>query len=134
MVNMMRHKFTITRLLIAVVTFFNLQAALALLIWAPGYADMIGVAGSGGTLLVHALGVLFVMWNIPYLFALADPVRNRVSLIEALLMQTIGLAGEILLLSLGSPYLPAVSAIVVRYIVFDAAGLALLTGAYFLTA
>ncbi|HPO59539.1 MAG TPA: hypothetical protein PLV53_11900, partial [Anaerolineaceae bacterium] len=45
------------------------------------------------------MGILFVMWNIPYLVALSDPARRRISLLEALAMQTVGVIGESLLLA-----------------------------------
>ncbi len=47
--------------------------------------------------MVQGLGILFLMWNIPYFFAFWHPIKNRLSLIEANLMQFIGLAGETLL-------------------------------------
>ena len=51
------------------------------------------------------MGVLFLMWNVPYAVALWHPVRHRVSLYEAVAMQTIGLIGESLILwSLGGAH------------------------------
>ena len=128
---MKRRKITLARFLIAAVTAFNLQAAFALLVSAPGYAAVLDVAGESGTLLVRAVGLLFIMWNIPYLFALADPVRNRSALIEALIMQTIGLAGETLLLTISGSSLQAVQTILYRYIFFNAGGLVLLLIAFY---
>ncbi len=43
------------------------------------------------------MGVLFLMWNVPYAVALWHPLRHRISLYEALAMQAIGLLGESLI-------------------------------------
>ncbi len=129
----MKNKIWISRWLIGSVIFFNLQAALMLLVWPQAYAGAFGVPGNSGALLVRGIGVLFVMWNIPYLFALADPVLNRVSLVEALLMQTIGLVGEVLMLAFGGAYPQAVNTAVGRFILFDSAGLILLACAFWIT-
>lgn len=83
--------------------------------------------------MVRGLGILFLMWTIPYLFALSDPLKKRVSLIEAVLMQGIGLAGEsLMLLTLpeGHPVLRETAA---RFIIFDGGGLVLLIAALILS-
>ncbi len=41
--------------------------------------------------MLRGLGMLFIIWNVPYAVALWHPVRNHISLSEA---QTIGLVGE----------------------------------------
>ena len=83
--------------------------------------------------MIRGLGILFLMWTIPYFFALSDPVGRRISLIEAVIMQGIGLAGESLLLLT----LPAGHAILretaVRFIGFDGGGLILLLAALYLS-
>ncbi len=120
------------RLLIAVVVAWNLECALVFWLnpgmFAPGFelADLPGAAA------VRGFAVLFVMWNIPYLVALWHPQRHRHSLWEALAMQTGGVIGEsFILLSL-----PAGHAILhgslLRFISFDAAGVACLIGAVLL--
>ena len=128
-----RRTLTLARILIGTVTFFNLQCAVAFLVSPASYAPAFEVSGVPGASLVSALGILFLMWNVPYLFALVHPVRQRTSLIQAVIMQTIGLVGESIL------YLntPAVHALLrqtaLRFILFDGAGLLLLTGALWLT-
>ena len=101
------------RLLIAVVVAWNLECALVFLlnpaVFAPGF-ELSGVPGEAA---VRGFGVLFVMWNIPYLVALWQPRRNRLSLWEALAMQLIGVIGESLILfihplrSCSTAYFPA---------------------------
>lgn len=121
------------RVLIGLVLFFNVQCALLFLIaperYAPGF-ELQGVVGNG---MVRALGILFLMWNVPYVIALAEPVRWRMSLYEAVAMQSIGLLGETLLLGTFPPGLVAVRESVTRFIIFDGAGLLFLLLALLLT-
>jgi hypothetical protein len=117
------------RLLIAVVVAWNLECALVFLlnpgVYAPGF-ELTGIPGQAA---VHGFAVLFVMWNVPYLVALWDPQRNRLSLWEALAMQVIGVLGEsTILISLPIGY-PFLHTSILRFIIFDAAGVALLIGA-----
>ena len=117
------------RISIGAVILWNVQCAIAFLI-APGkYAPGFELSGPAGEAMVRGLGVLFLMWNVPYLVALLNPVRYRVSLYEAIAMQAIGLAGESLILwTLGAGH-PLVSSTVLRFIAFDGAGLAALLAA-----
>lgn len=123
----------IARFLIAIVIFFNLECALAFLIKPELYRGSFELVGVPGEIMVMSLGILFIMWNVPYLFALLSPSRYRISLIEALLMQTIGLFGETILLV----RLPAGHATLrdtaLRFILFDSFGLAALAIAFLLT-
>ena len=120
------------RLLIAVVVAWNLECALVFLlnpgVFAPGF-ELSGVAGEAA---VRGFAVLFVMWNIPYLVALWQPQPNRLSLWEALVMQLIGVIGESLIFSsipLGHVVLRTS---LMRFIIFDGAGVLLLIGAAWL--
>ena len=120
------------RLLIAVVVAWNLECALVFLlspgVFAPGF-ELTGIPGAAA---VRGFAVLFVMWNIPYLVALWHPQRHRLSLWEALAMQTIGVIGESLILSsipLGHVVLRTS---LLRFIMFDGAGVLLLIGAVWL--
>jgi hypothetical protein len=121
------------RLLIAVVLAWNLECALVFWlnpgVFAPGFE----LAGLPGAAAVRGFAVLFVMWNIPYLVALWHPQRHRLSLTEALAMQTVGVVGESLILfSLPAGY-AVLHASVLRFIVFDAAGVVCLIGAGWLS-
>ena len=114
------------RLLIAVVFFFNVQCALLFMIDPAAYAASFELSGVAGGAIVRAMGILFLMWNVPYFVALLDPVKHRVSLFEAVVMQAIGLSGEtILLLALPSGH-TALQATALRFILFDGGGLVLL--------
>lgn len=124
----MKEKTTIwiARVLIGIVTFLNLQCALLFLIHPHDYAGGFELIGVVGAAMIRAMGLLFVMWNVPYIVALLHPLRHRLSLIEAVIMQGIGAIGEtILLLTLPGDH-PVLSGSVVRFIIFDGAGFFLL--------
>ena len=114
------------RALIGVVFLWNVQCAVAFLL-APGtYAPGFEVGGPAGEAVVRGLGVLFLMWNVPYFVALLNPVIHRVSLYEAIAMQAIGLAGETLIRWTLPEAHAIASAIIARFIAFDGAGLVVL--------
>lgn len=120
------------RFLIAIVVAWNLECALVFLLhpaaFAPGF-ELVGVPGQAA---VRGIAVLFIMWNVPYIVALAQPRRNKISLWEALAMQILGLMGEtIIFFSLPTGH-PVLYASLLRFIIFDAAGVALLLGALLL--
>jgi len=122
----MNHPLTSARLLIAIVLFFNLQCALVFLIWPQTYMPGFGLDGILGQQIVRALGVLFLMWNIPYLFALAHPVRHFISLLEAVLIQAIAVLGDALILLTAGPLPPQIQSTLQRFFLFDGVGLILL--------
>ena len=119
------------RALIGVVFTFNVQCALAFLIAPGAYAPGFELSGAAGEAMVRGLGVLFLMWNVPYLVALWHPARHRTSLYEAVAMQAIGVVGESLILAALPAAHPAMHATILRFVAFDGAGLlALLLAAW----
>jgi hypothetical protein len=122
----------LSRLLIAIVTGWNLQCAAVFLIAPTGFAAGFELDGVPGAAAVRGLAVLFVMWNVPYLVALWHPQRYTLALALAVAMQFVGLAGESFILST----LPAEYAIlrgsIWRFIWFDGAGLPFLLAAWML--
>ncbi len=116
----------ICRILIGLVVIDNLQAAGLFLFFPDGFALSFDLSGPAGRTAIQSIGILFLMWCVPYIFALVHPVRFRVSHIEACIMQTIGLVGEVFLLL----YLPGsmifTPASLQRFIFFDTGGLILL--------
>lgn len=116
----------LARLLVGIVFVWNVQCAMAFLIRPEAYAAGFELAGAVGQAVMQSLGVLFLMWNVPYAVALWHPVRHRMALFEAVTMQAIGVAGESWILwGLGHEHAILQSSIT-RFIWFDAAGLALL--------
>ncbi len=84
------------------------------------------LSGPPGEAAIRGIGLLFLMWNIPYTVALIHPMRYRISLYEATAMQGIGLLGESLILMSLSPVHRILQSSLSRFIVFDGAGLVLL--------
>ena len=123
----------IARSLIGFILLVNVQCAVAFLvspdIFAPGF-EVGGVVGSG---IVRGMGILFLMWNVPYAMAVLDPIRWRISLYEAVTMQAIGFVGESLLLVTFPPGHLLIQATLRRFILFDGFGLLALLLAAWLT-
>jgi len=114
------------RILIGFVFIANIQCALVFLINPSSYIFGFGLEGAAGEQIVRALGLLFIMWNVPYAFALANPIKHRVSLIEAVIMQAVGLIGETSILWFGGPYPSPIENTLTRFILFDGVGLVFL--------
>ena len=128
----MRSRIWLVRILIGVVFAWNVQAALVFIVSPASFVRAYGLSGIPGEAAVRGFGVLFLMWNVPYLYAAIDPVRFRMGLVFALWMQSIGLLGESYIyftLTLAE-YLLRSS--VLRFILFDGAGLVILWHAFFL--
>jgi hypothetical protein len=119
--------------LIGLVTLINLQCAVVFILSPGAYAPAFELRGAIGEAMLRGMGILFLMWNVPYVVALWDPAKHRLALHEALVMQTIGLVGETALYT----SLPAIHTLarnsIQRFIVFDALGLLALVGAAWLS-
>jgi hypothetical protein len=126
-------RLNLARGLIGLVVLWNLQVAFVILLRPEEYTAAYELQGIAGAAALRGIGVLFLMWNVPYLVALWHPVRYRISLYEALAMQTIGLVGEaIIYLTLPMIHI-ALRTSVLRFIVFDGLGLLLLVLAVWIT-
>ena len=116
----------VARFLIGIVLIINLMCALDFIAKPRLYMGRYELSGEVGRAVIVGYGILFLMWQGPYFFAIFDPVKHMISLISAVLMQAIGLVGESLLY----PTIPleheVLRASVMRFIVFDGAGLVLL--------
>lgn len=130
----MKNSLLAPRLLIGLVFFFNVQCALAFLLAPQRYAPGFELSGPVGEGMVRGMGILFLMWNVPYAAALTNPRKRRVSLIEAIVMQAIGFVGESLLLLTFPAGHAVLRASVGRFIVFDGVGLVALLAALWLSA
>jgi hypothetical protein len=116
----------LARFFIGLIFFFNVQCALAFLVAAPDYAPSFELSGPAGEGMVRGLGLLFLMWNVPYAVALWQPALHRLSLSEAVVMQAIGFLGETALLLTFSDGHAVLRASIERFMLFDGSGLALL--------
>lgn len=123
----------LARLLVAAVFTANVQSAIAFLARPSQFAPAFELSGTVGASFVQALGVLFLMWNATYPPVMFRPTRYRAMFGVVIAQQVIGLAGESWLLSLlPAPHVTLASSIM-RFIVFDALGLAALSSAFLLT-
>lgn len=116
----------LSRLLIGIVTAWNLQAAVIFIFSPQSFVHAYELSGEVGEAAVRGVGVLFLMWNIPYLFAVFDPVRYQLAVTFALLMQFTGLIGESYILSTVGIEHAILRTSILRFIAFDGVGLILL--------
>jgi hypothetical protein len=124
----------ISRILIGLVLLDNLQASVFFITKPDGFAAAFDLAGPAGMAAMRSTGILFLMWCVPYAFATVHPIRFRISLIEACIMQAIGILGESFLLGKLPAEMVKTPSSLGRFIIFDAAGLILLLIALGLTA
>jgi hypothetical protein len=123
----------IARAALGAVLIANLSAAIPYVARPGDYAAAYELTGVPGEVAVRGLGILFLMWAVPFVPAIFDPVRNRVALVCVLAMQVIGLAGESLMLVTLPAGHDALRATGLRFIVFDGIGLIVLGIAYGVT-
>jgi hypothetical protein len=122
----------LARLLIGIVTAWNLQAAFVFIFSPSGFVRAYELSGTAGEAAIRGFGILFLMWNVPYLFAVKDPVHYQLALTFALLMQSIGLIGESCILSTLTVGHVLLRSSILRFIIFDGAGVVFLGIAYLL--
>ena len=116
----------LARILIGIVFLWNIQCAVVFLFLPERYAPQFQLSAATGEAMIQGMGVLFLMWNVPYAVALWNPTRHRLSLYEAITMQAIGFIGEtIIWLGLPPGYILASNSLA-RFMIFDVAGLLLL--------
>ncbi len=116
-------KLWIARFLIGLVVIFNLQSALAFFLHPGSYTTAYELTGLPGEAAIRGFAILFCMWNIPYLFALWHPLKYRISLVESIIMQAIGLVGESWLVSQIPISHALLRSSIFRFIIFDGTGL-----------
>lgn len=120
----------ISRAAVGIVLFINIQCAIVFLLSPAQYAGSFELTGVSGNAAIRGMAVLFCMWNIPYVFALLDPVKNMTSYLQACLMQATGLLGE----SMIAFTLPENHSLLFeglrRFLLFDAIGLVILCLGY----
>ena len=99
---------------------------MAFLFWPEHFTAGFELTGTPGEAALRGVGVLFLMWNVPYAVALWHPMRYRISLYEASAMQAIGLLGELLIWLGLAPDHTILRSSLQRFIAFDGVGLVLL--------
>ena len=123
----------VARAALIAVLLANLSAAIPHVVRPADYVTAYELAGAPGEVMVRGLGILFLMWAVPFIPAILQPMRNRVAFTCVLAMQVIGLAGESLMMATLPPGHDALSATGWRFIAFDGAGLVLLSLGYLVT-
>jgi hypothetical protein len=116
----------IARALIGLVFLFNVQCAIAFILSPNQFLASFELEGTSGRVLIQGMGILFIMWNVPYSVAIVHPQKYQICLYCALLMQLIGLLGETLIfMSIPEAHISLIST-ARRFIYFDGFGLAVL--------
>lgn len=119
--------------LIGLVFIINIQAGMAFFISPDHFLAAYQINGVPGKAAISGIGLLFLMWNIPYAFALWNPIRFRTSIIQACLMQGLGVIGEsIILFRIPDIGYASLTSSIKRFIYFDSIGLLLLVLAFIL--
>ncbi len=113
--------------LIGLVFLMNVQAGIDFYFNPGKYTAAYELTGIPGEMAVAGVGLLFLMWNVPYAFALWNPIKNYISLLQATIMQFLGVIGETaLLFRFSTQNNPILASSIQRFIYFDSAGLILL--------
>jgi hypothetical protein len=128
-----RTRLLVARCCIGLVLFINLNCAVRFLANPQIYKIGFELTGTPGNAMVQGMGLLFIMWNVPYVFALLQPVKNRISMIESLIMQLIGVLGETFFISHLPGLHPNLHTTINRFILFDGAGFVILLFAFQIT-
>jgi len=121
-----------SRVFIFIVLFLNLQASILFWIFPTRYSQSFALDGVIGQTVIRALAILFLMWNVPYVFAAIHPIRYKISLVEAIFMQAVGLIGETMIFLQLPESLIVLRQSIQRFILFDGLGFSLLTFAFVL--
>ena len=120
------------RLTMSIVFTWNVLCAFGFIFTPERFIGAYELTGTPGTIALQGLGIAFLMWNATYPPAILNPTKHLMLFRVILVQQLIGLIGEsFLLLSLDNSY-HILAGSIVRFIVFDAAGLIIMLASYIL--
>ncbi len=108
----------------------NVSCAVEFILRPERYAPGFELSGAPGLAVVQGFGILFLMWNAAYPPVIAQPQRQRTLFLVILTQQAIGLVGESWLWLQMPVELGIARSAILRFIVFDGAGLLLLALAF----
>jgi len=111
----------------------NVWCALAFILDPASYVAGFELAGVPGTVVVQSFGILFLMWNATFPPVIWDPSKHRTLFGVVLAQQAIGVIGEIALWSTLPTGHDTLLATGLRFLRFDAVGLAAMAVAFLLT-
>lgn len=118
-------RFWLARGFILIVFTFNILCAFQFILQPTRYTTSFDLTGDSGAAVIRSIGILFLMWNVPYAIALINPVGNFVALLSAVIMQALGVLGETWVY-VTIPMLLSFRQSISRFVIFDAVGLVLL--------
>lgn len=122
--------FWFARIAVSVVFFLNIQCAISFLFWPECFVGAYELSGVAGMVAIQGIAVAFLMWNVTYPLVIANPSKHRMLFRIVLIQQFVGLLGESwIYLTLPDGY-PLLASSIMRFIIFDGAGLLLMTAAF----
>ena len=113
----------LVRIIFLAVFAVNVDCALAFIVNPAAHAGAYELSGVAGEAAVRGLGIAFLMWNVTYPAFILRPDRWPVLGWVILAQQLVGLVGESLLLAALPAGHDVLAAGVLRFIIFDGAGL-----------
>jgi len=126
-------KVWIARILVFAVFAVNMYCIICFIFLPGNYLNAYELIGVPGKAALQGIGVAFLMWNTTYPLVIVRPDKHRVLFLVVLAQQIVGLLGEtFILLTLPGGH-DVLASNITRFIIFDAAGLVLLTAAFFLS-
>ena len=123
----------VARVLVLVVFASNLYCIVQFLAFPAGFTAAYQLEGVGASAAIQGMGVAFAMWNATYPVAALKPARYRIVLGIVIAQQLIGLVGELAIYAGLGAGAEVLGSSILRFVVFDAAGLVLLLIAFFIT-
>lgn len=122
----------IAQFTVGVIFFINVSCAVVFILQPQNYMGGFEISGDQGRVIVQALGILFLMWNVTYPPVILDPIKYKTLFKIILIQQAIGLIGESWLMTTLPDGHAALRATGLRFIVFDGLGLVFMGLAYLL--
>ncbi len=111
--------------LVGFVLIVNVQCAFLFVFRPDDFSAGFELSGVVGRVMVQSLGILFLMWNVPYATTCLGPLAIG-RFVELGIMQGLGLAGEVILLWTLPAGHPQLQSTATRFIWFDSIGLGLI--------
>ncbi|MCR4672796.1 MAG: hypothetical protein K5637_06140 [Lachnospiraceae bacterium] len=118
------------RLVFLAVFIMNVMCAVQFIADPAGHAGAYELSGTAGEAAIRGIGVAFLMWNATYPAFIVSPRRFKALGAVILSQQAVGLAGETYILRSLPEGHEVLSASILRFIVFDGAGLAVMLAGY----
>lgn len=116
----------ICRIGFALVFAINVTCAIQFIAAPQGFVAAYELEGPPGIAAVQGMGICFLMWNATYPAFIVSPKRFRALGTVIIAQQAIGCIGEACILATLPAGYATLASSIVRFLLFDAAGLALM--------